>query len=37
MNLHAAILLVLATLLLAGCSGGTEPVNEGKDKPVKKK
>jgi PBP1b-binding outer membrane lipoprotein LpoB len=30
----AAILLMLAAMVLAGCSGDTGPVNEGKDKPV---
>ena len=28
------ILILLATLALTGCSGGSDPVNEGKEKPV---
>jgi hypothetical protein len=30
----AWIILLLFSLLLAGCGGGNDPVNEGKDKPV---
>jgi PBP1b-binding outer membrane lipoprotein LpoB len=30
----ASIILLLLMLLLAGCGGNTDPVNEGKDKPV---
>jgi hypothetical protein len=33
----AQILCVLAALFLAGCGGGNEPINEGKDRPVPKK
>ena len=29
-----SILLMLLCLLLAGCSGDSSPVNQGKDKPV---
>jgi hypothetical protein len=27
-------LVITLTLSMAGCGGGSEPVNEGKDKPV---
>jgi hypothetical protein len=33
----APILLLLVCLLLTGCGGTNEPVNEGKDKPVPQK
>jgi hypothetical protein len=33
----ASILLLLCSFLLAGCGGGNDPVNEGKDKPVQAK
>ena len=28
------ILILLAALAVTGCSGGSDPVNEGKEKPI---
>jgi hypothetical protein len=33
MNRHCVLTLLLC-LLLVGCGGGSDPVNEGKDRPV---
>lgn len=34
---HVVLLMLLAaTFVIAGCGGGTDPINKGKDVPVKK-
>ena len=33
----ASMVLLLCSILLAGCGGGNDPVNQGKDKPVQSK